>query len=287
MITGAQKAFQKVKDEKKRRDALGAYGRSVEDRGRAAGLEGPALNQFTGMGQEQAQLRQRQRRSDAAQAIMAQQQELAGAQRGVAAAQRGPFAGAGMQSAERAIGQTGAAAASQAAQADAARMGQIDQQMQQMQYQGELMEYQKQQQQKQLEEQRKGAMGGLLGGLAGAGLGALGFMAGGPLGAALGTSLMGAGGQFGGGLGQMISDERMKSNVKDGSAKAQQFLDEISAKEYDVNGKRDFGVMAQDLPEDMVKDMGGIKTIPQGFGKVIAALGQIDKRLKKIEETTG
>jgi len=270
--------------ENARRDALGAYGRSTEDRGRASGLKGPALGQFMNLGEEQRRLRQRDSRSDAAEAILAQQQEIAGAQRGVAAAQRGPFAGAGMQSAERAIGQTGAAAAAQAAEADAARMSQLGQQMEQMQYQGEVMRFQEQERQRQLEEQRKSALGGVLGGLAGAGLGALGFMAGGPLGAALGPALMGAGGQFGGGLGQMISDERMKSNVKDGSAKAQQFLDEINAKEYDVNGKRDFGVMAQDLPEDMVKDMGGIKTIPQGFGKVIAALGQIDKRLKKIEE---
>ena len=94
---------------------------------------------------------------------------------------------------------------------------------------------------------------------------------------------MTAGGQFGSGLGQMISDENMKSNVKDGAPKARKMLDALSAKEYDIDGERDYGVMAQDMPKDMVKEVGGVKTIPQGFGKLLAGMANLNDRIKKLE----
>tara|TARA_Y100000114_G_scaffold152018_1_gene169681 strand:+ start:320 stop:610 length:291 start_codon:yes stop_codon:yes gene_type:complete len=94
---------------------------------------------------------------------------------------------------------------------------------------------------------------------------------------------MAAGGQFGGGLGQTVSDERMKSNVKDGNSKTRKMLDALSAKEYDIQGERDYGVMAQDMPKDMVKEVGGVKTIPEGFGKLLAGMANLNDRIKKLE----
>jgi len=122
-------------------------------------------------------------------------------------------------------------------------------------------------------------LGGGLGGLLGSGLGALGFF----VNPAVGMATMSAGGQFGSSLGQMISDERMKSNIKDGNDEARKMLDALSAKEYDIGGERDYGVMAQDMPKDMVKEVGGVKTIPEGFGKLLAGMANLNDRIKKLE----
>ena len=252
---------------------------SLRYRGQQAGLEGPQLGQFMALGREARDLRRRDRRSQAAQDIMRQQRELAAAQMGVGAAARGPFAGATQQAAQRAVGASGAQAAAQAAAADLARLRQADEMMQQLQTQGEIQKYQEEQARKAAEEARSSMFGGGIGSAIGSGLGALGFF----VNPAVGMATMSAGGQLGGAFGQMVSDENMKSNVKDGNAKTRKMLDALSAKEYDIDGERDYGVMAQDMPEDMVKEVGGVKTSPEGFGKLLAGMANLNDRIKKLE----
>ena len=255
---------------------------SLRARGKDSGLEGPMLEQFMRLGREARDLRRRDRRSQAAQDIMRQQREIAGAQMGVGAAARGPFAGAALQSAQRAVGATGAQAAAQAGAADLARIRQADDMMNQLQTQGEINKYQEELAKKAAEEERDAMFGGGIGSAIGTGLGALGFLIPG-VGPAVGPATMAAGGQLGGAIGRRVSDEDMKSNVKDGGAKARKMLDALSAKEYDIQGERDFGVMAQDMPKDMVKEVGGVKTIPEGFGKLLAGMANLNDRIKKLE----
>lgn len=252
---------------------------SLRYRGQQAGLAGPQLGQFMALGREARDLRRRDRRSQAAQDIMRQQRELAAAQMGVGAAARGPFAGATQQAAQRAVGASGAQAAAQAAAADLARLRQADEMMQQLQTQGEIQKYQEEQARKAAEEERSSMFGGGIGSAIGSGLGALGFF----VNPAVGMATMSAGGQLGGAFGQMVSDEDMKSNIKDGNAKTRKMLDALSAKEYDIDGERDYGVMAQDMPKDMVKEVGGVKTIPEGFGKLLAGMANLNDRIKKLE----
>ena len=114
-----QKQIEKKKDEQ-RVQQYGEYGAGYAKRGEESGLEGPQLGQYVGLAKEARGLRTRERRSQAAQDIMRQQQELASAQMGVGAAARGPFAGATQQAAQRAVGASGAQAAAQAAAADLA-----------------------------------------------------------------------------------------------------------------------------------------------------------------------
>ena len=252
---------------------------SLRYRGQQSGLEGPQLGQFMALGREARGLRRRDRRSQAAQDIMRQQRELAAAQMGVGAAARGPFAGATQQAAQRAVGASGAQAAAQAAAADLARLRQTDEMMQQLQTQGEIQKYQEEQARKAAEEERDRMFGGGIGSAIGSAIGGLGFF----INPAVGAATMAAGGQLGGALGQEISDEDMKSNVKDGNAKTRKMLDALSAKEYDIDGERDYGVMAQDMPKDMVKEVGGVKTIPEGFGKLLAGMANLNDRIKKLE----
>ena len=290
-----QSTAQRVASERRRRDPNNYdYNQSLITRARESGLEGPQAGMFSRLGREARGLRSRDRRSQAAQDIMRQQQQLASGMRGAAAAGRGPFAGAAMQGAERAIGQTATQAEAQAAAADAARMAQVGDMMEQLQMQGEIQRFQEQKQREALEAERRSALGGMMGGLAGAGLGALGFAVGGPLGAALGTSLMGAGGQFGGQLGSMVSDERMKTDIKDGGPATREMMDKISAKEYLKNGRKEVGVTAQDLEESkagkyMVKEENGVKTIDteKAFTQLLAGLADLNDRIKKVEKLKG
>jgi hypothetical protein len=95
----------------------------------------------------------------------------------------------------------------------------------------------------------------------------------------------------------MMSDEDVKTNVKDGSKAAYDFLEALEAKKYnykepDKFGKGErLGVMAQDVedggpmgaqivdetPEGKAVDMA------KGFGAVLAAQSEMHKRLKQLE----
>tara|TARA_Y100001937_G_scaffold113695_1_gene162664 strand:- start:1495 stop:2400 length:906 start_codon:yes stop_codon:yes gene_type:complete len=256
-----------------------AQARSAEE----MGLEGPQVGQFLSLGMEADRLRGGTgERSLAAEDILRQQRELAGAQMGIAAGARGRFAGATRSQAQRGAGQSMAMAQAQAAAADQARLRQIQDMRKQLQTTGQIQQYQEEKAREQLRQERNSMLGGGFGALAGAAL-PLALMN--PLGLSLpvAASLMAASGQFGGGLGQMVSDEKMKSNVKDGNAKTRKMLDGLSAKEYDIDGERDYGVMAQDMPKDMVKEVGGVKTIPEGFGKLLAGMANLNDRIKKLE----
>lgn len=276
-----EEAKERAEREKQRQRVAqyGEYGAGYAKIGEESGLEGPQLGQYVGLAKEARGLRTRERRSQAAQDIMRQQRELAAAQMGVGAAARGPFAGATQQAAQRAVGASGAQAAAQAGAADLSRLRQVGEMMDQLQTQGEIQQYQEQKAREEAERQRSSMFGGGLGGLIGSGLGALGFF----VNPAVGAATMAAGGQLGSAFGEMVSDERMKSNIKDGNAKTRKMLDALSAKEYDIGGERDYGVMAQDMPKDMVKEVNGVKTIPEGFGKLLAGMAHLNDRIKKLE----
>tara|TARA_R100001510_G_C7638636_1_gene196460 strand:+ start:797 stop:1663 length:867 start_codon:yes stop_codon:yes gene_type:complete len=256
-----------------------AQARSAEE----MGLEGPQVGQFLSLGMEADRLRGGTgERSLAAEDILRQQRELAGAQMGIAAGARGRFAGATRSQAQRGAGQSMAMAQAQAAAADQARLRQIQDMRKQLQTTGQIQQYQEEKAREQLRQERNSMLGGGFGALAGAAL-PLALMNPLSLSLPVAASLMAASGQFGGGLGQMVSDEKMKSNVKDGNAKTRKMLDGLSAKEYDIDGERDYGVMAQDMPKDMVKEVGGVKTIPEGFGKLLAGMANLNDRIKKLE----
>lgn len=101
------------------------------------------------------------------------------------------------------------------------------------------------------------------------------------------------------GLALAFSDEKAKKNIKSDSGEVQEFLDSIESKSFEyldpkakgaADGKR-FGVMAQDLEKSkmgksLVKDtpQGKMVDTSQGTMSVMSALGQINRRLKAIEE---
>lgn len=103
-----------------------------------------------------------------------------------------------------------------------------------------------------------------------------------------------------GGLATMaMSDETEKKNVKDSKKSVKDMLDKLSAKKYEykdttkpgtAEGKR-HGILAQDLEKSemgksMVKESeAGEKMIDtvQGFGAILAAQAELNKRLKKLE----
>jgi hypothetical protein len=117
-----------------------------------------------------------------------------------------------------------------------------------------------------------------------------------------GGSSGGSGGGGGGGLvGSvmgMFSDERNKKNIQPADIDIQEFLNKISPKTYEYKhpeepgtapGQR-YGVVAQDLEKSdagksIVHDTsnGKILDTTQGFGLVLAALANLNERMKKFE----
>lgn len=97
----------------------------------------------------------------------------------------------------------------------------------------------------------------------------------------------------------LLSDENQKTAVRSGASKASNFLDTLSAKEFNYKpsagqapGKK-VGVMAQDLEKSavgkqMVKDTptGKAIDVAQGLGAVLAATAEMNQRLKKLEGKT-
>lgn len=96
-----------------------------------------------------------------------------------------------------------------------------------------------------------------------------------------------------------LSDERAKTDIAPAKDKVRDFLDALNASEYKYKdastpgaapGKR-FGIMAQDLEKsEMGKSLvsdgpDGLKRIDtvQGFGAVLAAQSELNKRLKALE----
>jgi hypothetical protein len=114
------------------------------------------------------------------------------------------------------------------------------------------------------------------------------------------SAIQGGGMQAASTIGSMFagSDERGKENIKPADKKVQAFLDALSAKSYnykDTNkpgtaeGTRT-GIMAQDLERsDMGKELvtdtpsGKMVNTQQGFGAVLAAQSELNKRLKALE----
>jgi len=111
---------------------------------------------------------------------------------------------------------------------------------------------------------------------------------------------LGAGGM---GMGNILmpgSDEKIKKNVKSGSKETSQFLDALKAYKYkyknpDMPGQApgpQVSVMAQDLEKagpmgkQMVQDTPNGKMVDygRGFGAILAAQAELNKRLKNLEK---
>ncbi len=109
----------------------------------------------------------------------------------------------------------------------------------------------------------------------------------------LGGIAQGAGAAYG------KSDKNAKKNIKESSKDVQKFLDALSAKKYEYKdtseagtapGQR-YGIMAQDLEKSpmgksFVQEINGHKMVDtvQGFGAVLAAQSELNKRLKELEK---
>lgn len=94
-------------------------------------------------------------------------------------------------------------------------------------------------------------------------------------------------------MGGLLSDRRMKENVRDADADMRKFLDALQPYQFEYRGQPGvhYGIMAQDAERSPVGDSfveegpGGVKTLDpnQGFGAVLAALANVNKRLEKVE----
>jgi len=112
----------------------------------------------------------------------------------------------------------------------------------------------------------------------------------------IGGMLGGLGGLAGGAasLVPFLSDARVKQHIKHDTAKIRAFLDTLHPQEFEYiqkPGDKHYGVMAQDLQESEVGESMVIKT-PEGelmvhggmgLSAVLAALGDINKRLASLE----
>lgn len=223
--------------------------------------------------------------SQAVRDIQAEKRGLQAQAAGRAAAARDPFAAAKNTLAQRAEAEVESAAQRQIAAQQQAEQAQAEQLMSQMRMGAEI----RQEQLRLARQQQESLMGGGIGSLLGAGLGAgLVALSGGAALPVYGMAA-GAGGQLGGAFGRAISDKDMKSNVRDGNADAKAMLDALSAKKYDKFGEEEVGIMAQDLEKSkagdkMVEEVEGVKTIPKGFGEVLAAMANLNDRLSKLEK---
>lgn len=109
----------------------------------------------------------------------------------------------------------------------------------------------------------------------------------------MGASVMGA---------AAASDEKLKTKKQDAKKQAKELLDKLSAKKFqykegvqgEETGKDTFGIMAQDLEKSEIGKTLVVET-PQGkavdtrkgFGAVLAAQAELNKRLKKLERKNG
>lgn len=113
-----------------------------------------------------------------------------------------------------------------------------------------------------------------------------------------GKKIAAAAGVVSGGLGALISDETKKTNISDGDDDVRQMLDALKAHDFNYKdpneagaapGKRT-GIMAQDLEKSaagsaLVKNTPSGKEIdsPQAIGAMLAALAELNGRVKRVE----
>jgi hypothetical protein len=111
------------------------------------------------------------------------------------------------------------------------------------------------------------------------------------------SQLLGAG--IGAAGAALASDEKLKKNIKSGKGKTSDFLNALSAREFEFRdtsvpgtapGKR-VGILAQDLEKSemgkaLVKEVNGNKTVDtvQGFAAVLAAQSVLNERLNELEK---
>ena len=95
------------------------------------------------------------------------------------------------------------------------------------------------------------------------------------------------------------SDENSKENIKDTKDEARSFVDHLKGKMYEYKDESDgsgvhVGIMAQDLEKSplgksMVFEDNGVKKVDyaKGFGAVLAAVTEINDKLKALESKRG
>ena len=245
------------------------------------GLSGELLEEYLRLGQV---ARGEGPDSKAVEDIRSMGQSLRAQARGAGARSRDPFAAARNITAQRASGEILAAQEREAAAQRLAEQEQARQIMKQMEIGAEI----RQEQARLAEAQREDFLAQGIGGLLGGGLGALGVYLSGGAALPIYQAAITGGGTAGSQLARFVSDERMKSNVRDGNKEIQEMLDAIAPKTYNKAGKKETGVMAQDLEKssagsEMVEEIEGVKTVGPDFNKVLAALGQLNNRLSKLE----
>lgn len=203
--------------------------------------------------------------SEEGQAVISEAKELAGQARGVSQLARGSLSGLSQESGERVGGQLMMAGRGQEQEVSQEALAQREEQLELLEDLGEKQLLDREAVVAQGEgDQKKSNVG---------------------LGTSVATAALTA---------LLMSDERMKSNVRDGSKDVEQMLDALSPKTYNKLGRQETGVMAQDLERTpgagMVKDLGGIKGIAMSPTETLAIaayqqnkMNEQDERIKTLE----
>lgn len=223
-----------------------------------------------GFTQRQAQRAKRQREeiarlqaggvSERGEQVIREGREIAGQVRGAAKQTRGSLGGTAQEAGERVGGQIMMGARGQEQDVSQEALEQKEEQQQALEDIGEAQKLGYEATVAQGEEAQKQSNVGMATNLASAGLMAL----------------------------AMMSDRRIKSNVRDGSKDIEQMLDALSPKTYNKLGREETGVMAQDLERTpgagMVKDLGGIKGIAMSPTETLAIAAYQQDKMNEQEE---
>lgn len=224
--------------------------------------------------------------SQAVQDIQAQKSGLQAQATGQATAARDPFAAARVSLAQRAGSEIESAAQRQISAQQQAEQARARELMSQMRMGAEIRQEQLRLAREQEQDLLGGSIGRLLGGALGAGL--VAATGGGAL--PLYMAAAGGGATAGETFGErLISDKRMKSNIKDGNDDVKALLDDMSAKKYDKLGKEEIGVLAQDVEKSsagkkIVEEVNGVKMLKPDFQTLLTAVAHLNERLSKVEK---
>ena len=200
--------------------------------------------------------------SDEGEQVVRKGRELAGQARGVAKQARGSLSGVSQESGERVGGQIMMSARGQEQDVSDEALGEKEAQLESLEALGEQQLLGREASIAQGEAQQKASNVGLATSLASLAIQAAPFLA--------------------------ASDKRMKSDVRDGSKDIEQMLDALSPKTYNKLGKKETGVMAQDLERtpgaDMVKEIAGMKAISMNPTEALAIAAYQQDKMNEQEE---
>jgi len=216
--------------------------------------------------EQQAAIEGRQQRSEAAQQIAQGVQQQQSGLMGLGAQSRGPFSGAARQQFGAAASQAGMLGAGQMAMADVGALQGLEQDITAYEDLGEQQRtgfgLGEEQRRNSFAAQRLATLGNIVSQSA--------AQAAAPAAAP--------------------SDERIKTDVKQGEEDIRKMLDSIEAYKFKYKGDDEdrVGVMAQDMEKtpmgrSSVVDIGGVKHIMEDPSKSLAMMKYLDERIKKLE----